>query len=177
MSLKNSNNLDDIASSVLTKISILDSRFKVDDSKLDVTIQAWAEVLDVPHMWKLEALQAVADHYRVSEYVITPAAIVRSVNSMPYTSSRERMTGWVIDWMTRNPFANFVQTATGLDWYPDSREKIDASAEARDWLRSNLDEVVNRFMAQGWETARARAVGAPMPPSVDPFGFSAAIEG
>lgn len=174
--MQNTNNLNDIAASVLTKIAIIDPRFKVDDDKLDLTIQAWAEILDVPHMWKLEALQAVANHYKKSEFIITPAAVVKGVQDLPFTSSRERITAWLIEWMTKYPLSNFVQTVLDIEWYPESRDRDEASIESRNWLLERLDSIVDQFMEMGWETAHAKGLGAPLPPSVDPFGVTRALE-
>lgn len=174
-----------IAEAVLYKASEIDYRLKLPDTAeaIDRKVQAWASVFNSSGengagtvVWLFEALAAVDSHYSKSNaFPIMPGDVVDKATKPIFTSSRERMTAWLLEWMTKYPLSNFVQTVLDIEWYPESRERAEASIESRNWLLERLDSVVDQFMAMGWEAAHAKGLGAPLPPSVDPFGVTRAL--
>lgn len=173
--MKNTNDPEIIASAVLTKISVLDRRFNLEPEKADITIQAWAEVLDIrspSYIWLNESLDAVKTHYQESEFSITPKDIIDRVAKMPMDSSPERLREWILDFGTKYPFANAVQTMAQMDFYPSvgSADKDEASRQMHNWLTENLNQVQANITRIGWQRGIDHVRGGPEIPPLESLG-------
>lgn len=145
-----------IATRVLAKASLLDSRMPVED---ETVIAAWAEVFEGQAIWLHEALEAVKDFYREqTRDRIMPADVLTRIAAMPLgsNSSDERIKAWLWTW-AQHPFALVIQDKSGVETprWDDPPAGLDNAAVKSwavrgniAWMREHLAELIDGIRAE-----------------------------
>lgn len=149
-----------IAAAVIAEAAGIDTRIRKglgSQDALDRQIESWARVFHGQPIWPLEALEAVAEHYRNGDaFPIMPGNILEACKRQPVWSSPEHAS-WFLDRWAQHPWSTAIEEHTGMvlpELDPGSAgagEKAELVARRQVAINARRQELVDAILRRRYQ--------------------------